>query len=108
MWIFSRVGFFSVVQKEGDTFLTIRARVKRDIENLRDQYLPSLGAIHESAGTDYQFRATASHDDFAGALQKMALDINYSNFKDSVASEQGYERTRVYGAVWSALWKLAS
>jgi hypothetical protein len=34
------------------------------------------------------------------------MEIDYSNFKNTVAQEQGYERAHVYGDVWSVLYDL--
>ncbi|MBP8128715.1 MAG: hypothetical protein KA184_03980 [Candidatus Hydrogenedentes bacterium] len=107
MWVMTRFGFFSVVQKTGESGLTIRARVREDLERLRDEgWLPRLGEIHADAGTDYQFRAHASRADFAEALRQIALGIDYDNFKNTVHDEQGSARARVYGKVWDLLWEL--
>ena len=106
MWIMTRFGFFSIVQKQGERDLTIRSRVRTDLEELRAQYLPAMGEIREHEGTDYQYRANVSHGDFAEALRHIAMDIDYSNFKNTVAAEQGAGRAHVYGQVWSNLWKL--
>jgi hypothetical protein len=104
-------GFFSVVQKVDDIqqgTLTIRVRVRSDLETLKQRYLPSLGEISASSSTDYRYRAKASREAFAVALSRIALDLNYSNFKDAVAVRQGKDRSHVYTSVWSALTKLSS
>ena len=106
MWLITNSGFYSVVQKPGNPNLTIRSRVKEDLDRLRDGYLPSLGETIEGAGTDYRYRATASHEAVAEAMSRMAMDIDYSNFKDSVAEEQGHARAGVYHDVWAALMQL--
>ncbi len=36
MWLFTKFGFFSVVQKPGEARLTVRARVAADLERLTD------------------------------------------------------------------------
>lgn len=105
MWLTTRVGFFSIVQKAGEKDLTIRSRVRGDLENLRQRYLPQLKII-ESAGSDYPYRGVTSHIAFANAVQKMILDIDYSNFKNLVADEQGPQRSKIYGQVWSVLTSL--
>jgi hypothetical protein len=33
MWIFTTIGFFSIVQKPRTDFLTVRARVTTDLDN---------------------------------------------------------------------------
>jgi 8-oxo-dGTP pyrophosphatase MutT (NUDIX family) len=106
MWTMTPLGFYSVVQKKGDAHLTIRARVAADLDALRARYLPTLGGTVAHAGTDYPFRATCTHAQWAHALGAMATDIDYSNFKTAVAQRQGYARAHVYGDVWGALTKL--
>jgi hypothetical protein len=104
MWLMTRYGFFSMVQKPGDKDLTIRARARADLENLRVRYLPSMGEIRENEGTDYRYRAGASHAAVADAIRASVMDIDYANFKDTVANEQGAKRARVYGRIWEVLW----
>ena len=106
MWLMINIGFFSAVQKPGTNFLTIRARVRNDLDNLRQKYLPELSPTIDHAGTDYPWRATIPHEKFAVALGKMAMDINYSNFKNEVAAKQGKARAGRYGKVWSALYDM--
>lgn len=109
MWIIANIGFYSIVEKPEDkreSLLTVRARVKSDLEQLRDKYLPTLGAISEDAGTDYKYRAKAPRLDFASALSQIVLDIDYSNFKDSVCKNQGPERSQLYHELWEVLYRL--
>lgn len=103
MWLFTTFGFFSVVQKPGETNLTIRSRVRSDLDRLRQKYLPSLGPVVEHGGTDYQYRAKASHTDLAEAMAKMVKDIDYGNFKNAVTQRQGRKRHDAYAGVWDVL-----
>ncbi len=102
VWMMTTFGFFSVVQKPGEKDLTIRSRARSDLEALKEEHLPSMGEIIKG-GTDYQFRAHATHDAVAEALGKIAQDIDYSNFKDTVEERQGADRAHVYFEVWSTL-----
>jgi hypothetical protein len=106
MWLITNFGFFSVVQKEGRKDLTIRSRAHEDLDLLKQKYLPELSEVEEGAGTDYRYRARASHQAFAEAMSKIAMDIHYSNFKNSVAREQGDGRAGIYGRVWQTLWDI--
>jgi len=106
MWLITTIGFFSIVQKSGEEELTVRGRVREDLERLREKYLPGLGDIREGVGTDYRFRATASHESVAAAVEKLTRDIDYPNFKDEVNRRQGATRAGVYGAVWQKLFRL--
>lgn len=102
----TNIGFFSAVQKPGTEFLTVRARVKNDLDVLRKKYLPDLSATIGHAGTDYPWRATVSHASFAAAISKLVADIDYGNFKNEVAVRQGKGRAKRYQKVWEALYDL--
>lgn len=106
MWIITEIGFFSIVQKPGDSGLTVRARVRGDLEALKERYLPELGDIVEGAGTDYRFRAAVDREALAQAMARMARDIDYPNFKNRVAAKQGHARAGVYSKVWTTLLNL--
>lgn len=109
MWLITTVGFFSVVQKPEDVdtkTLTVRARVREDLEALKTQCLPELGAIQESASNDYRFRARAPQAAVARAMAAIVEGVNYANFKDEVALRQGPTRAALYHDVWSVLLRL--
>jgi hypothetical protein len=108
MWIFTTIGFYSVVQKPEDSFLTVRARVASDLDNLRKKFMPQLSSTVKGAGTDYPFRATISHVDFAAGLSKMAEAIHYDNFKSEVGKRMGRRREQAYHKVWHDLYDLES
>jgi len=77
--------------------------VKKDLEALRDKYLQNMGEIAISDNTDYRYRAQISHADLAAAAAQMVLDIDYDNFKNTVARVQGHGRSHVYSNVWEDL-----
>lgn len=106
MWIFSRAGFFSAVEKgtKNDSPICVRARVRGDFDRLQKLYLPEMGAVTQVERTDYPYRIFCSRSQWERACAAMAKDIDYSNFKDMVAQEQGYERAHLYGEVWSAMY----
>lgn len=109
MWLITNFGFFSVVEKSGDKTagrLTVRARVKADLETLRARYLPELGEITANAGTDYKYRAPVARSALAQAVSRIVEEIDYSNFKNSVAKTQGHDRSHVYSQVWDVLYQL--
>ena len=109
MWIITNIGFFSIVEKSWDKpkgTLTIRARVRSDLENLRDLFLPEMSEIIESGDSDYRYRAVADRKTVSEAMAKLAADIGYDNFKNEVASRQGPARASEYGDVWHVLYRL--
>lgn len=105
MWIITTFGFFSVVEKpeqKGTGMVTIRARVRRDLEELRDRYLPSMGPISDKK-SDYPHRAVAQKEAVGEAMRLATIDIDYGNFKDTVIDRQGLEREKLYADVWEVL-----
>ena len=103
MWLFTTIGFFSVVADAShpDT-LKIRARAREDLAALRARHLPDIEII-ETAHTDYRFRALVHRDDWLHAAEALARDIDYPNFKSAVAERQGPERAARYGRVWQTM-----
>lgn len=65
-----------------------------------------MSDIIESADSDYRYRAVARRQAVSDALAQLAADIDYDNFKNEVASRQGYQRAAVYGDVWHDLYRL--
>jgi hypothetical protein len=107
MWLFTTIGFFSVVKKHGDEQLTVRARSSADLDRLRTNFMPELSATNSKAGTDYPFRATISQQAFAKGMALIGESIDYHNFKDEVAATMGKQRAGTYSNVWSVLREIA-
>ena len=108
MWLMTSLGFFSIVQKHNDPFLTIRARLSDDLVQLRDRYMPELSQVIVGVENDYPFRATINHDDFARGIGQIAKDIHYDNFGDEIVYAIGPDREHVYAQTWNTLLKLES
>ena len=109
MWLITTFGYFSIVQKNSDKgrdTLTVRARVRKDLELLKSKYVPGLSEIEKSGGADYPYRAKATREEIAGAFWQAIMDMDYSNFKAEVARELGHKREDAYTEVWMALRKL--
>ena len=109
MRLITPTGFFSIVQKPDDVaadMLTVRARVRQDLEALRAQFLPGLGEIEESHRNDYRFRAVAPRAEVAAAMAQMVNMLDYSNVKSQVAKVQESERAQLYHGVWDVLYQL--
>ncbi len=103
MWLFTTFGFFSIVRKPHDADLTVRARVRVDLDALRQRYLPQLAQTKMVSGTDYRYRATVSHVALSAAMAAIVMDLEYDNYKSEVAVAQGAQRAHVYADVWSVL-----
>ena len=103
MWLFTSIGFFSVVKKAGEQHLTVRARCSADLDSLRQQFMPELSPTSTKGGHDYPFRAIINQPAFAAGLSRLGSAIDYDNFKDEVADRMGPERAHTYHKVWSSL-----
>lgn len=108
MWVMTSFGIFmpglrpAHTVAEGDNrLLQIRSRRMRDLEILRAEYLPGLGDIIKIEHTDYQYRAYCTHEQWADALARLALDIDYVKFKDT--TEKKY-RDKALHNLYNVLW----
>ncbi|MGE0432836.1 MAG: hypothetical protein AB7K09_07680 [Planctomycetota bacterium] len=105
MWLFTTIGFFSVVRKfddvDNDT-LTVRARSRADLDALRATYLPALGPTDENPDRDYRFHARVARSEFVAAVARIAADIDYDNFQATVEDRHDSHRAHVYASVWDA------
>ena len=106
MWLFLPFGFFSITaDPDTPNRLQVRARVKEDLDNLRNAYLPELTPTVHLEGHDYPFRGYAPTSDVARAMEAITRGIYYTNFKDQVELVQGRERHMLYLAVWRIMEK---
>jgi hypothetical protein len=102
MWIFTTEGFYSIVTAdEFDHELMVRARCDKDLDRLRAGSFPELGPNVKLSGRDYPVRAFTTRGDLAQCLSRLALSLNYSNFKSEVARRHSSARAHIYGDVWA-------
>jgi hypothetical protein len=89
--------------------LQIRSRRFIDLVRLKNEYLPELGDIIELPNTDYEFRAYCTHEQWAAALVKASLDIDYVKFKEQSEKKYGDKKLHeVYNAMWSVVYSRLS
>ncbi len=99
MWIFLPTSFISVVQKPGDTdTLTVRARIKGDIESVFPQ-----AQVERDKGTDYKFRARVPRGAVARVLHDQVMGLNWSNFKSTVKDGKRHD---AYMNVWRSMYAI--
>jgi hypothetical protein len=104
MWLFTTFGFFSVTQtKEDPELLQVRARVREDLDLLRNTYLPELTETVELKARDYPYRGYTDRSCLSAAMVQIVHDITYSNFKSQVIVEQGLPREILYARVWTVM-----
>jgi len=109
MWVFTKIGFFSAVKDfQNPNMLAIRARVKKDLENLqalgRERGV-ELGRIRVTPSKDYRFRIFMRRKTWGWFMSILSRQIDYPNFKDTVPKEE-IERSMAYHRVWAAMMNL--
>jgi hypothetical protein len=106
MWVFTTFGFFSVVQHRGKPDrLLVRGRVRADVEALARRLVEPL---QHTPNADYPYRVEVDRLDFATVMTEAVDGVDYDNFKNAVAEQQGAVRATVYHDVWQDLLLLQS
>lgn len=103
MWLMTKHGFYSIVQKQPGEF-HIRARVRQDLENLV-QRVPLAGArIHDTKSADYGFRIIVGKAEVLAVMEFLGQTLDYSNFKSHIARTPDQEQKHdVYADIWGRL-----
>lgn len=98
MWVFLNDAFYSIVDYSNGAGpnLMVRARFKGDIKRT----FPDVEEIH-LLGRDYAYRASIPRERVAKAIHDAVMDINYSNFKDSVQEDWRHD---TYADVWTVMY----
>jgi hypothetical protein len=99
MWIFMNDAMLSIVaHRNNKDCLLVRARCAGDIEKT----FPDVKTYTDDCA-DYQHRANIPRVDVAYAISERLLDIDYDNFKNSIADDD-HMRYVAYTEVWSAMF----
>jgi hypothetical protein len=105
MWLLTTRGFYSVVlHREDSALVLVRARLEDDLLALRD-LAPGIAPWYDP-DADYPWRAELPHDEWAIVVAGLAREIDYDNFKNEIAEQQGRRRAYVYAGVWETLREL--
>ena len=101
MWVFSKDGFFSIVQHKDDSEqMVVRARVRQDLVDAFGDV-----KITESTHSDYRFRVFVSREKVGQFLASTVADLNYDSVKDNIDKDEE-DRHKMLYAVWRAHWDL--
>jgi len=96
MWIFLNDAFLSVVADHAN--LLVRARRREDLERT---FPAAAHRILATPKADYGFRLSMPRSLVVAALLERLLDIDYPNFKASVAED---DRHAAYQRVWEDMF----
>ena len=99
MWLATTIGFFSVIEKDGQ--ICVRARSHKDIKAFKS-LIPGCGKIIRTNLADYRFRVFIPKDKFEHEFYRLAKLINYNNFKNEV-KKTNKAREILYHSVWVTL-----
>jgi len=103
MWVFAKQGMYSVVQHRTNRELVlIRARVRKDLEDLR-KLQPTLPQVIATPKADYPFRIVAYKQDWLCALFELGRRATYPNFKAAITDKKRHD---LLLKVWGLLREL--
>jgi hypothetical protein len=108
MWVFTTDGFFSAVEhKEDPSIIVVRTRTAQDAESLRDRLadMRCHVPVQVTPTADYGWRLFVPRGSWSLYLQNMVEAIDYTNFKNAVATQQGLERADIYHDVWHVMYE---
>lgn len=110
MWICVKSGFFSIVKKGGAGEYQIRARVKKDLQNLVklcNWQGTEAGQIRTTSNSDYSFRIIINKEGLLALMERAVLDIDYPNFKDAIKNiPDQIPKLDIYHQIWALMLQL--
>lgn len=98
MWIVMNDSFISVVEHNTDEDrVVVRARIEGDLDKIFPEHKQD---IIVTTNSDYRFRLLLDKQYVADRIYQRMLDIDYDNFKDSVAESW---RKAPYYKIWQIM-----
>ena len=105
MWIFTKDGFYSVVQEsnqKGTDLLTVGSRYKSDMAKLIKSLKIPDDMLLKEAGGDYEYRVVVKKSALADYMKEQVMLIDYSNFTHEIEL-RNKKRADIYLSVWAKL-----
>ena len=103
MRLATKFGWFSVVDRQREDRMLVRARCRADIFNLFDahQDLPTIEQPSSDQSRDYRWRMLITKSDRVQLAAWLAAAVDYSNFKNAVRDQPDrLNKGRAYLSVW--------
>jgi hypothetical protein len=101
MWLMTKHGFYSIVQKKSGEY-HVRARERRDLQNLADRVPLPGAAIIDTPDADYACRIVTDKGTVLTILDFLGQSLDYSNFKGKIAVTPD-QKHKPYHHVWQVL-----
>lgn len=110
MWICTTTGFMSAtlrpakdIEPGDERTIQVRARRAEHLEHLRQLMAANEAALSETIrldGRDYQYRAYCTQFDLGVGMAALAMEIDYTNFKNTVVDVKLHN---AYMRIWNAM-----
>ena len=110
MWIFSKRGFFSIVEDQyNNKNVKVRARLSEDMLELQSLYKKLTGKdanliIDETA--DYRYRIIIPKSEWAEIAKILTTEIDYTNFKNHMHEKNNTKLDKALGQIWKTMYSL--
>ena len=99
------------VDEEDERELVVRARRREWLDEFRGRWCPDMGASIHDGHRDYQWHAYVTRHDLGLALARIAMDLDWNNFKAATMSpKRGLADMKLrtslhdaYSKVWGTL-----
>lgn len=101
MWLMTKHGFYSIVQKQPNEY-HVRSRERKDLENLSAAVPLPNAKIIETPQADYAYRIIVDKDKLLAILARLGETLDYSNFKGKIDSTPD-QAHKPYHEVWDVL-----
>lgn len=101
MWLMTKHGFYSIVEREPGEF-HVRGRERQDLQHLLDGVpLPHV-ELFETPDADYRFRIVVDSDIVLAILTFLGETLDYGNFKGKI-DQTPNQRRKPYHEVWQIM-----
>jgi len=106
MWMVTPLGAFSIRCTPDDLVkgtLTVESKTRSDLEALVAAVLPSACPIVEVITRPRGYMTRCGRGEVALALATLALDLDYDDFLEEFADQQGSDRAELSEPLWQAI-----
>jgi hypothetical protein len=111
MWLATKFGFYSIVQKQAPkdgkpAVFHVRARVRKDLENLITATALQK-EIQEWKNADYRYRIIVGQQEVTEIMAHLAESLDYDNFKSMIGNTPD-QRAKLHGyhEIWGVMMDL--
>lgn len=102
MWLFTKIGFYSIVKEHDSKKFLVRGRTRKDIVNLINAVpcLKDKKVVHTPI-RDYHFRIIVSQRELTKITTLLSEEVDYTNFKNEVKqSVNQKDKVNLLNKVW--------